>query len=81
MSNYDNATNIRRLLDTTTECTQSLRNLKVNVDGWDEVLVYKLTPVGNIQLRSTQHTNDNIKFMTRLTSSAKINVPKFLSRN
>lgn len=36
--NVDNAYNIRRLLDTTNECIQALKNLNVDTKGWDIIL-------------------------------------------
>lgn len=41
--NTETASGIKSILDTTTECLHSLRNLEVPIDTWDAILIYVLS--------------------------------------
>ncbi|XP_055387374.1 uncharacterized protein LOC129615957 [Condylostylus longicornis] len=38
--NQETATAVKKLLDTTNECLQALKNLQIDVEGWDPIIVY-----------------------------------------
>lgn len=39
---YENAASLKKIHDTTSECLSALKNLKIDIDSWDPIIVYIL---------------------------------------
>ncbi|XP_045542800.1 uncharacterized protein LOC123723621 [Papilio machaon] len=91
----DSAVGLKQLLDTTTACLKSLKNLKINVDHWDVIVNYlvvsKLDPESRKQWEihvSQSESNslptwlDLTKFLeTRFRTLEMVNLPKAIVKH